>query len=80
MGTVAFDESTVFVPHDAACTMVYFPLLVGDTTRIGKVGFTDAAVHAAGRDKVGGKGFRRHNTQLSLFWFNYFALRRVNRF
>jgi hypothetical protein len=80
MLTVAFDESTVFVPHYTTCTMVYFPLLVGDTTRIGKVSFTNAAVHAARGDKVGGKGFRRHDTQLSLFWFNYFALRRVNGF
>ena len=60
MLTIAFDKSAVLVPCDAACTMVYFPLLVGDITRIGKVGFTDAAVHAAGRDKVGDKGFRRH--------------------
>jgi len=58
--TIAFDKSAVLVPHDAACTMVYFPLLVGDTTRIGKECFADAAVHAAGCDKVGDKGIRRH--------------------
>jgi hypothetical protein len=55
VGTVPFDERTVFVSDTAAAAMGYLAFLGWNSAAIGKVGFADAAVHAAGRDEVSSK-------------------------
>ena len=57
---VPFDKRAFFVSYSAAGAMVNFAFLVWDFSGVGKVGFAEATVDAAGCNQIGSKLFISH--------------------